>query len=190
MAHEFSCDLLFNSLLQVDEDRAKPEGQRQFLLAELEDRVRVVVATPNMQQWTLKYGHDKPVSVDCTFGITRYGYAVFTITGMDDTQRGVPLAFAILAGEGEEDFAAVLKAVRDHARKQCPDWSPSVFLSDDSQAEQNAIKYAHRPSLTRHFLVERLAEPERGLVFGRLKFVLCAQSSLKGGLESAETDRF
>jgi hypothetical protein len=128
--------------VQVDEDKAKDEGQRQFLLAELEGPVRIVISTPNMQEWTVRFAHDRPVSVDCTFGITRYGYAVFTITGMDDAFRGVPLAFAILNGEKEEDFVAVLKAWRDHARKRRPDFQPSVFLSDDSAAEQNAIEYA------------------------------------------------
>jgi hypothetical protein len=103
-------------------------------------RVRIIISTPNMQAWTLRFAHDRPVSVNGTFGITRYGYAVFTITGMDGASRGVPLAFAIL--NGEEDFVAALQAWRDKARKHRPEFQPSAFLSDDSQAKQNAIKYA------------------------------------------------
>jgi hypothetical protein len=107
------------------------------------------------------------VSVDCTFGITRYGYAVFTITGMDSAFRGVPLAFAILSGEAEEDFVAALQAWRDRARKQRPGFQPSVFLTDDSQAEQNAITYATMPrciSVLTHTTLEQC-------VLQRLKYV-------------------
>jgi hypothetical protein len=137
------CDMhLHTDWVQVAEDAARPEGQRQFLLAELGDRVHIVISNPNMQAWTLRFAHDRPVSVDCTFGITRYGYAVFTITGMDDASNGVPLAFAMLNSDAEEDFVAALRAWRGKARKHRPEFQPSVFLSDDSQAEQNAIKYA------------------------------------------------
>lgn len=79
--------------VQVQEDGAKPEADRLFLLAELGGRVRMAFFTPNMLRWALTLAHDRPVSVDCTFGITRYGYAVFTVTGMDLTQRGMPLMF-------------------------------------------------------------------------------------------------
>jgi hypothetical protein len=140
---DLQCDMhLHTYWMQVAEDAARPEGQRQFLLAELGNRVRIVLSAPNMQAWTLRFAHDRPVSVDCTFDITRYGYAVFTITGMDGASRDVPLAFAVLNSEAEEDFVASLQAWRDQVRKHRPEFQPSVFLSDDSQAEQNAIKYA------------------------------------------------
>jgi hypothetical protein len=64
-----------------------------------------------------------------------------------DSVPQCPSGSAILySGEAEEDFvAAVPTGLARPGTQQRPGFQPSVFLPDDSQAEQNAITYATIP---------------------------------------------
>jgi hypothetical protein len=79
-----------------------------------------------MQNWTVQFAHlAEPV---CRLHLWHHSlrHALFTITGMD-AFRSVPLASAILNGEGR-GLCCRLQAWRDRALSGDPDFQPSVFL--------------------------------------------------------------
>lgn len=97
----------------------------------------IVISTAIMLRWALLYGNKRPCSIDCTFGLTRYGYSVCTLTVLNGQGRGVPICVAIMKRERAEDFAAVIRILKAHLPE---DWRPSIFLADDAKAEHNGIR--------------------------------------------------
>ena len=124
--------------MQWQEDQLKPEKDRILLHADVStDEPLIVMATANMLRWAKEHGHRRPVSMDTTFGITRYGYSICTLTAVGGRGKGVPICVAIMKRERAEDFAEVLRILRD---KVGADWRPSIFLTDCAEAEHNAIR--------------------------------------------------
>jgi hypothetical protein len=76
--------------------------------------------------------------MDCTFGITRYGYSLCTLIALNERGRGVPVCVAIVKRERDVDFANLLQTLRN---KLGHDWRPSIFLADAAKSEHNGIWY-------------------------------------------------
>ena len=58
----------------------------------------------------------------------------------DAHHNGIPAAWIISASAMEVDVRAWLQALKRHMQERRPDWQPSCFLVDDSQAEISAIE--------------------------------------------------
>jgi hypothetical protein len=133
----------FTHDVRVQVRRMQPnQGDSSSCWADLGERV-YIIHPPNMQKWTVHFAHGRPVSVDCTFGITRYGYAVFTITGMDSVPQ-CPSGLRYFSVARQKRTLLLPTGLARPGTQQRPGFQPSVF-SDDSQAEQNAIAYATIP---------------------------------------------
>lgn len=123
--------------MQWEEEQYKHPEERALIHVDVSTKdPLIIIATANMLRWAREWGHDRPVSMDTTFGITRYGYSVCTVTAINGRGKGVPICIAIMRRERAEDFAAVLSALRDMVGS---DWRPSIFLTDAAKAEHNAI---------------------------------------------------
>lgn len=137
-----SCDVLLIGVvpLQWEEEQHKPVEDRKLIHADVStDEPLVVIASADMLKWAEEHGHNRPVSMDCTFGITKYGYALCTLTALNGNGRGVRICVAIMKRERAEGFAAVLRALK---QKLSPQWRPSIFLADCAEAEHNGIRCA------------------------------------------------
>jgi hypothetical protein len=125
--------------VQWEEEQGLPEELRTLLHIKLDDEEPlVIIATSTMLAWAQQWGHGRPVSMDCTFGLTKYGYAVCTLTVVNGQGRGVPICVAIMKREDADTFEAVIRALKARLPQS---WRPSMFLVDDDKAEQKAIRY-------------------------------------------------
>ncbi|KAI0090066.1 hypothetical protein BDY19DRAFT_1035947 [Irpex rosettiformis] len=60
-------------------------------------RLEVCIATPEMKEAAWKYAHQSQIIVDGTFGISSKKVLLFIVMGVDETNRGVPLAFLLFS---------------------------------------------------------------------------------------------
>ncbi|KAF9029036.1 hypothetical protein BDZ89DRAFT_1133294 [Hymenopellis radicata] len=75
--------------------------------AERGDRIEVCVATNEMKDAAWKYGHGKQLIMDGTFGICNRKVLLFVLMGVDEENKGVPLAFLFFsAPSGNKHTAA------------------------------------------------------------------------------------
>jgi MULE transposase domain len=127
--------------VQWELDQEKDEYERALLLADLTipDKPLIIIATAVMLKWANEYGHKRPVSMDCTFGLNRYGFSVCTLTALNGRGRGVPICVAVMGSENGDTFAQVLKELKKKLR---PDWRPSIVLADAAEAEHIGVRYA------------------------------------------------
>jgi hypothetical protein len=133
-------------VLQMTADARKPENERFILHSTLptadSERILIVAAHPDMLKWAAEFGHERVVSMDTTFGTTRYGYSLLTATVVDFEGRGKPVLFAIMSSESGDEISRALEFLEQHVQKILPHWRPSAFIIDDSDAERNEIMCA------------------------------------------------
>lgn len=134
--------------MQVQQDMRKPDSERFILHAELptktSNHMLLVCADPAMLQWAAKYGHARVMSMDTTFGLTQYGYSFLTVTVVHEG-KGKPAMFALMSSESGDEIFKALQVLEEHVKKLNPDWCPSSFMIDDSNAERNGIECAADP---------------------------------------------
>ena len=126
------------TLLQWNEEQAKEEAGRTLLLANLTvpDKPIIIIATATMLDWARLCGHNRPLSIDCTFGLNKYGFSVCTLTALNGRGRGVPICVAVIGSESGDTFATILTELKKHL----PDnWRPSIVLADAAEAEHNGV---------------------------------------------------
>lgn len=71
------------------------------------ERLEVCIATTEMREAAWKYAHHSQVLLDGTFGISDKKMLLFIAMGIDEANRGVPLAFFLFsAPEGNRKTAA------------------------------------------------------------------------------------
>lgn len=71
------------------------------------ERLEVCIATSEMKEAAWKYAHHSQVLLDGTFGISDKKMLLFIVMGVDEANRGVPLAFLLFsAPEGNRKTAA------------------------------------------------------------------------------------
>lgn len=61
------------------------------------DRLEICIATPEMKEAAWKHAHHSQIIVDGTFGISSKKMLLFIVMGVDEANRGVPLAFLLFS---------------------------------------------------------------------------------------------
>jgi hypothetical protein len=105
--------------------------------------VVIVLCSPQMREWAHKYMHDRVMLMDSTFGTNKHGYSLFAIMAASDQGTGVPVCFMITKSESTESIATALEQFRnflDDGRAEDKLIRPATTLTDDSDAEQGAIR--------------------------------------------------
>ena len=78
-------------------------------------------------------------------------YPLYTVMVFDDWEQGIPVAFAIQGQSREEDIVVWLMKLRDRCLKAQPSWKPSAVITDNDNAEINAIRY--KPHSNLHYVL-------------------------------------
>jgi hypothetical protein len=137
---------------QWTEEQELPFKQRSMLLCEFQEdqngntKLLLVLADSEMLQRATILLNDQPVFSDTTFSIVRYKLSFLTLLGLDEEGHGECLLWAFLPDETEETFTRVLTTWKAAVYKLTGvQLKPSVALSDDCDAEQNALEYDFRP---------------------------------------------
>lgn len=65
--------------------------------AEKGDRFEVCIATDDMNEAAWKYGHEKQIILDGTFGICNSRVLLFIVMAVDEERKGVPIAFLMFS---------------------------------------------------------------------------------------------
>lgn len=146
--------------MQVAEDAKLPKHKRKVLYSKFEEttilvpqedgtqveqvhtKVTLVMSDDTQLKAAGKYGHKRPLFMDTTFAINRYKFSFLSILALDNQGKGLPVCWAVLPDESAETIAAVLDAFKQAVEAEQPDFEPSCFVTDDSDAEQKAIECA------------------------------------------------
>lgn len=70
------------------------------------ERLEICIATPEMKEAAWRYGHHSQVILDGTFGISNKKLLLFIVMGVDEANRGVPLAFLLFSAPGTNQKTA------------------------------------------------------------------------------------
>jgi hypothetical protein len=65
--------------------------------AEKGDRFEVCIATDDMNEAAWKYGHEKQIILDGTFGICNSRMLLFIVMAIDENRKGIPIAFLMFS---------------------------------------------------------------------------------------------
>lgn len=144
--------------MQVAEDVQKPVAERKVLYSHFgEDQIEeedaagnktqrkytsvtLLLADATMLQNAAEFGHARPLFMDTTFAINRYKFSFLSILAMDHEGKGVPVAWAVLPNEQTATITTILQEWKSRVQEQKPDFEPSCFITDDSDAEQAAMQ--------------------------------------------------
>jgi hypothetical protein len=77
--------------MQFELDKAKPAHKRAWLRCDVDEdghHVVVVLATREMIADAIKYGHGRPLFMDATHGLQKYGLKLVTVLVKDASNRG------------------------------------------------------------------------------------------------------
>jgi hypothetical protein len=96
--------------------------------------------------------HGRTVCLDSTFRVNDKAFPLFTAMVIDGHWHGVPVAWDLMSGQSAEDIALMLRSLKAH----CPGWRPEVFIVDDCQAENTAIRQVEVPNICINVLCEFL----------------------------------
>ncbi|KAF8579840.1 hypothetical protein K439DRAFT_1648372 [Ramaria rubella] len=114
------------------------------------ERFRVCIQTPDMKEAAWKYAHRNQVVLDGTFGICDRRILLFIALGVDETGKGVPLAFflfsaptgnrATQAGYDTAILHQLLKEWRDSLGvRNGEEFTPLVAITDTDTKERGAL---------------------------------------------------
>ncbi|KAG8740946.1 hypothetical protein FRC11_015058, partial [Ceratobasidium sp. 423] len=67
---------------------------------EQNNRLEICIATDEMKEAAWRYGHQRQILVDGTFGVCDRRILLFIVMGIDEQSRGVPLAFLLFSAPG------------------------------------------------------------------------------------------
>jgi hypothetical protein len=112
----------------------------------LTGEVVIVLCTPTMRDWAHRFMHRSVLVMDSTFGLNKHGYSLFVVLAIGEHSNGVPVCFFITKSECTESIAIALKqfvSYLDEGRhsSQAALTRPSTTMTDDSAAEQAALRY-------------------------------------------------
>lgn len=84
--------------------------------------------------------------LDATYKLKWQGYPYFVVGTVDIAKKFHPLFFAYCTNENKDDYAFVLRSIRDAVKQLTgTDFNPSVMIADGADAIRNAF-YATFPS--------------------------------------------
>jgi hypothetical protein len=78
--------------VQFREDKTKLENERSWMRCEISEDgsdVKIFLATPRMRKAAVRHGHARPMFMDATHGLQRYGFKLATLHVQDEQQKGV-----------------------------------------------------------------------------------------------------
>jgi hypothetical protein len=120
-------------MLQYQEDNELPVGERSWLHAHLTTGDVLLVVAPQMMDAACA-GHDRPLFMDATHGTVKYGYKLVAVLVMDQMNKGVPVAWAIV-DERTVDYTKFLQVLKDEILRKAADARQGVaaklYLTDD-----------------------------------------------------------
>lgn len=105
-------------------------------------KVTLLLADADMLKAAVQYGHGRPLFMDTTFAINRYKFSFLSILAMNHAGKGVPVGWAFLPDEQASTFTTVLSCWKARVQEEKADFEPSCFVTDDSDAEQAAVRCA------------------------------------------------
>jgi hypothetical protein len=82
------------------------------------------------------YGHERPLFIDSTFGVTKYDFSLFTVMVCDFAFQGIPIAWIVTSSEDARTTTLWMTALKD---KLGPDIVPSCILTDAADALKAAV---------------------------------------------------
>jgi MULE transposase domain len=118
--------------------------------------VAIVLCTPTMREWARRYMQGSVLVMDSTFGMNKHGYSLFAVMVIGEQSNGVPVSFLITKSESTETITTALKQfvefldeVSDTAEPagHTTLTRPSTTMTDDSAAEQSALRSVYIPQM-------------------------------------------
>ncbi|KZT20536.1 hypothetical protein NEOLEDRAFT_1075528, partial [Neolentinus lepideus HHB14362 ss-1] len=118
--------------------------------AEAGDRLKVCIATEDMNQSAWEYTHHSILMLDGTFGLCSSRLLLFIAMGVDAERKGVPLALFLFsaptgsrathAGYSTEILAELLKIWKTHlSQGRAESFTPYVAITDTDVKERGAL---------------------------------------------------
>ena len=116
-----------------------------------EDRLKICISTPEMDEAAWKFSHNNQLILDGTFGVCSSRLLLFIAMGIDDTGKGLPLAFFLFsaptgnrathAGYNQAILQELLTQWRHHLSKtHLPTiFAPLVAITDTDTKERGAL---------------------------------------------------
>ena len=115
-----------------------------------DERLEICISTPDMRAAAWRYAHHSQVIVDGTFGVCNKKVLLFIVMGVDEQNRGVPLAFLLFsapsnnqqtsAGYNTEVLERLLGAWQQSmGSRNGEDFEPWVAITDTDLAERAAL---------------------------------------------------
>lgn len=115
-----------------------------------QDRLEICISTPEMREAAWKYGHHSQILLDGTFGISDKKMLLFIVMGIDEANRGVPLAFLLFSAPGTNqktaagyDTAILEKLLeswrQDMGTRDGEDFEVWVAITDTDLIERGAL---------------------------------------------------
>ncbi len=114
------------------------------------ERLEVCIATPEMKEAAWKYAHKSQIMVDGTFGVCNKKMLLFIVMGVDEANRGVPLAFFLFSAPADNKQTSagydtdVLERMLDHWKSTMESRNGEVFdvwvaITDTDLMERGAL---------------------------------------------------
>jgi hypothetical protein len=111
--------------------------------------VNIVLANSVMLEWARKFLPGRVLVMDTTFGMNVLGYPLLVVMVVDDHGSGLPIAFAILKHQTEQEFFHALHHLHQkinsmagcsHVVRNDPVIKPACYMTDCDKAEINALR--------------------------------------------------
>lgn len=132
--------------LQHVEEQQRSPAERVILHCDIsetsdgETRMLLILADEDMLQRARVLADRQPLFMDTTFAVVRYKLSFLTLLGEEG--RGEPVCWAFLPDEQDSTITEASRIWRNAVIAEKPSWAPSCFLTDDCDAEQNAVRCA------------------------------------------------
>lgn len=114
------------------------------------ERFEICISTPEMREAAWKYGHHNQILLDGTFGVCDKKMLLFIAMGVDEANRGVPLAFFLFSAPSENKKTSagydtdVLERMLTHWKtsqgsRNEETFEPLVGITDTDLMERGAL---------------------------------------------------
>ncbi|CAG8552759.1 17390_t:CDS:2 [Rhizophagus irregularis] len=117
---------------------------------ELNDRFILVLATKNQRDLAWKFGHQKILHMDGTFGISNKKILLFTLLILDNQKRGIPIGYLLFSAAGDAQRTSssynnlILKELLLHYKNKLEQengckFTPKVAITDCDHKERHTL---------------------------------------------------
>ncbi|PKY13043.1 hypothetical protein RhiirB3_518497 [Rhizophagus irregularis] len=117
---------------------------------ELNDRFILVLATKNQRDLAWKFGHQKILHMDGTFGISNKKILLFTLLILDNQKKGIPIGYLLFSAAGDAQRTSssynnlILKELLLHYKNKLEQensckFTPKVAITDCDHKERHTL---------------------------------------------------